>query len=33
MGKEGELVNGRRLLFRVQGRGILLLDAREKEVA
>ncbi len=31
--KQPRLPDGRRLLFRVQGRGILLLNAREKEVA
>lgn len=31
--EQPRLPDGRRLLFRVQGRGILLLDAREKEVA
>jgi len=31
--EQPHLPDGRRLLFRVQGRGILLLDAREKEVA
>jgi len=31
--QQPRLPDGRRLLFRVQGRGILLLDAREKDVA
>ncbi len=31
--EQPRLPDGRRLLFRVQGRGILLLDAQEKEVA